>query len=135
MELRFATLADWAGPGASGKVIVVGMFDTIYDQQSTQPIPIPPSYLFAVFEARVYEGSQIECSLELQDLDGRDLIVPTKALLQFASRGPGRTMRATVVAPLLGIALPKRGEYVFRFRKDGELLGTVPVFVVAPPEP
>ena len=133
MHLRFGTLADWAGPGAAGKLIIVGMFGRIIDAAGVRPIALPPCYLVAMFEAESTEGARHVCSIQRQDMDGRDLIQPMTATVEFVPQGPGRRLSAHVFTPLFGLRVPTRGEYAFRFLQGDRYRGSVPFEVIAPP--
>ena len=129
MELRFGLLADYAGEGRAGKLLMVGVFDTVYNQQGTNPVQIPPCYLVAAIDAHVTEGSEHRLDVHLTNEDGGAVIPPTAMPIKFASQGPGRPLRANVVLGMFGLMVPSEGTYAFNLLIQGRHLGDVPLYV------
>jgi hypothetical protein len=134
VRLKFAHLADFATVGNNGKLIVVGIFATIYDQMKAKPIPLPPFHLVAVFDAHVTEGTSHELVVRFVDGDGKSMFPDFQGPIKFQPAGKGRPMEANV---LIGfgpgtVKVPEHGDYEFRFQVDGRDAGGVTV-TVAPP--
>jgi hypothetical protein len=132
MELKFGVLADYAGQGAAGKVILVGIFDTIFDALRVVPIPMPQFFLFAAMEAHVTEGTDHTAVVHLTTADGADLPNPIRLELpfKFGARGRGRKMVGNlVIAVPPGLGLPARGAYEFSILLDGHHVGSIPLYV------
>ena len=132
MELRYAFLADFVSPGHNGKMVVVGIFDTVYDQLGVRPIPFPPSYLFARFECHVAEGSDHQMEIRFLTEDGNDAADRGGGPITFQAQGPGRPLLAQVGIPLFGFSVGDLGEYAWHFLIDGAEVGRLDVFVTPP---
>lgn len=130
MEFRFAHLADYAGDGASGKMIVVGIFDNVFVGPD-RPVVLPPFYLVARFEAHVTEGTQHALEIRFTDMDGNDVIPRGKLPINFGPRGPGRPLQANVYAQLSGVQVPDVGEYAFHLFIDDRRLGDLQLRVTS----
>jgi hypothetical protein len=130
MKQRFAFLADYAGLGNQGKLIIVGTFDTVHDRQGIRPIPVPPCYLIASFEASIVEGTQHSFQVALNDEDGQPVLdQPVSIPLPFRPQGPGRPFVANAIVHSPDLSVPELGEYRFDLRIDGAHIGDVPLFV------
>jgi hypothetical protein len=136
MNLKFGVLADYAGQGAAGKTILVGIFDTVYNTQNASSLALPPFYLFAQVEGHVTEGTEHKVIVHITTGDGRDLPVPVRVELPFklSPRGPGRELQGNLIIALQGMPLPGNGSYEFSILMDGRHVGSVPLYVAeAPP--
>ena len=134
MELQFGFLADYAGPGHQGKLILVGIFDTIFDRTGARPIPVPTCYLVASIEAPTMAGSQHAVAFRITDQDHQE-VAPIFDLGEhvFRAQGPGRPLRARIILQLAGVTLPELGDYEVHVLVDGNQIGAIPLFVTPPP--
>lgn len=135
MELLFAHSADYAGVDGSGKLTIVGAFDIVWDAAGQRPIPFPPFYLVAAFEASIAEGADHEIEIRLVDDDEVAHSNMIKGGLQFRAHGVGHQARAHL---LIGfgpgvVTVPELGDYYFRFKVGGAEVGGVRVSALAPP--
>lgn len=136
MDLRFGLLADYAGEGKASKLLMVGVFDTVYNQGGSRPIQVPPCYLVLMIDAHVTEGSDHTLELHLTNEDGADVFPPTSMPIKFSLQGPGRPLRAQVVIALFGLVVPDEGDYAFNVLIMRQHLGDVPLYVrPAQPQP
>jgi uncharacterized protein DUF6941 len=126
VDLRYGMLADYAGPGAEGKSIVVGIFDTVYDRLGVRPIPLPPCYLVAVFEAHTTEGTEHQLELRVQDEDGHDIVPAVAMPIRFSPQGPARPLVARVFAFLPQFPVPEHGVYTCELLIGGDACGSPP---------
>ncbi len=133
MQLRYGTLADYAGEAARGKLTIVGTYDTVYDILKQRPIVFPPSWLVVLLEARVAEGSQLPLALRFMDDDGHPILPPIALQVNFAPQGPGRLSKANLLVNLPAFPVPELGEYSIEIWTGTTRVGTVPVFVQEPP--
>lgn len=134
MELRYAHIADFASADSGGKLTVVGAFDIIWDHLKQRPIPFPPFYLVAGFEASVAEGANHTFAIQLVDDDENPLSPTIEGPLQFRANGVGHPARANT---LIGfgpgaVGVPELGDYYFTFAVDGKSAGRLCVSVLAP---
>lgn len=134
MKLIYGTLCDYAGPGANGKLIIVGAYDTVTDNAHLRPIPFPPSYLLAIFEAHLAEGSPIPLSIKFQNQEGKDILAaPISLPINFAMQGKGRPTRGTLIINLPQFKVPEQDTYAFEFFARDNHIGSVQVYVQEPP--
>ena len=130
MELKYAHLCDYAGEGAYGKVIVVGIFDHLFATPQ-RPISVPSCTLVVSFSAHVTEGTEHKFELRFTDEDAKDMIPRITGDLRFALQGPGREMRANLFLQFGPQLLPDLGDYRFYVLVDGIELASV-LLTVAP---
>ena len=135
MDLRYAHLADFASVDANGKLTIVGAFDIVWVGAPVRPIPFPPFYLVAGFEASIVEGADHEVEIQLMNEDEEPCSGLLKGPLQLRAHGVGLP---SVGQAVLGfgpgvVGVPELGDYHFRFRVDGHDVGTARVSVLAPP--
>lgn len=133
MELKYAHIADFAGEGAQGKAIVVGIFDTIFVGQGVQQITTAPMSVAAVIEAEVQEGSQHAIKMQLVDADGSPVIPPIEGTVAFLATGPGRPLQAKFFLQFAPLPLPKIGDYSFDIFVDQRRIGSLPLYVIRVP--
>jgi hypothetical protein len=136
MELRFGHLCDYAGFGAGGKLILVGLFNQVM-HAGALPISLPLSYLVFRVECSIAEGADHEVRVRLKDEDEITVVndegEPVDFSLgapRFTPSGPGRPLGAQVIFQVVGIALPRTGDYAFEIRIDGAIVGEVPLYAV-----
>ena len=135
MELLFAHSADYAGVDGGGKLTIVGVFDIVWAAGGHAPIPFPPFYLVAAFEASIAEGADHKIEIRLVDDDevAHSNIITSE--MQFRAHGVGHQARAHL---LIGfgpgvVTVPEFGDYYFRFKVSGADVGEVRVTALAPP--
>jgi len=131
MILKFGVVADYAGQGAAGKAILVGIFDTLFSTQNKATIIAPAFFLFAKIEAHVTEGTDHKATIHITTGDGGDLPKPVRLELpfKFAPRGPGRPMEGNLIMGINGLPLPGNGTYEINILMDGHHLGSIPLYV------
>lgn len=131
MKLVFGHLCDYAAIGQAAKLILVGIFDTLYVPASTRdPVDFPLSYLVLSLECSIAEGSEHDIAIELRDFD-EDLIRDPWTIKPaiFGLSGPGRPLGVKVVFPVLDAKLPGIGDYKFTVLVDGAPIADVPIYV------
>lgn len=131
MNLKYGVLADYAGQGAAGKAILVGVFDTIFNVQNQSTVVTPPFYLFAAVEAHVTEGTEHQATIQVMTADGRDLPKPVKVSLpfRFSPQGPGRPLIGNLVIGIQALELPGNGSYEFSLLIDNRHVASLPLYV------
>jgi hypothetical protein len=134
MDFRFGHLCDYAGVGNAGKLILVGLFDSVFTATLDGPVAIPRSFLVFRLECGVAEGAQHAVAIRLIDEDGEEMMSLPSAEARFFISAPGRPLTANVIAEL-DIAVPHIGDYTFEIVVDGRRLGEVPFYVVPRPQP
>ena len=137
MELRFAHLADFASADSSGKLTVVGIFDIVWDRLGVRPISLPPCYLLAKFEASIAEGAEHEIEISLVDDDEKPYGSVIKGTLEFRTHGVGHPAQSHLLVGfgLGALSVPELGDYHFRFKVAGRVVGSVRLSALTPPAP
>ena len=134
IQLRFGLIADYAGQGANSKLILVGIFDTIFIVDPNVPIVFPLCYLAVQLSASVVDGSVHRVKLRLMDEDGGLVWQQAdETEVRMVASAPGRPLVAQIVTFLAGLQLPRLGDYAFEVQVDGHLVGEVPFHVIPQP--
>lgn len=130
MELKLGVIADAANVADQGKLNILGEFNQI---TSTGPPPViwPMFTLVARLEAPTVEGTQHKVGIDLVDGDGKSILPGRiEGPIKFSAQGPGRPLRANLIAQLQGMIFPAFGTYEFHIIVDGRSVGTIPVHIV-----
>jgi uncharacterized protein DUF6941 len=130
MELRFAHLADYAGEDRLGKLVIAGIFDQV-NATTQRPIVMPSCWLVVQLEAHIVEGTDHAMELRVTNADGIDVAPRISAPIKFIPQGPGRPLRARILAQIGGLSLPDLGEYSFHLFVNGHRVADVILHVVA----
>lgn len=134
MNFRYGHLCDYAGIGNGGKLILIGLFDSVFTVSPDGPIRVPRSFLVFRAECSVAEGTQHEVTLRLLDADMTVLMALENIAAQFVTSGPGRPLGANIIAEL-EIEVPGIGDYTFEVVVDGRVLGELPLYVLERAQP
>lgn len=135
MEIRYALVADHATEDKANKPIIIGVFDQVYTAPDTSPVPLPPFFLVAEFNAHVTEGAEHRLEMRFTDMDGQDLAPRGEMTLKFVPQGPGRPLVARLLAKVgPGLSVPGIGGYAIHLFVDGIRRGEVSLHVVARPQ-
>lgn len=133
MEFRFGHLADYAGEGAAGKLIAVGIFENVH-ASSARPVMLPIMHLVAVFEAFVAEGTEHQLEVRFTNADGVAQFPPAPVPINFVPQGPNRPLRANVIIQLAGLQVPDVGDYAFNLFIDTHFQGRIPIVIIPMPQ-
>ena len=124
MDLKFAMVADHVAETKEGKLVIVGVFDTIYAHQA--PATHPSMFAVAKIETSVASGSNHRLQMGMWDEDGREVMPLTPPMdIQFVPQGAGRPLRAQLIANLAGISFPAFGDYELRILINGRQIGDI----------
>ena len=136
MRLTYAHIADYASVASDGKLTIVGAFDVVWRRDGMRPVPFPPFYVVAGFEASLSEGPEhsIEVALVNDDEEGTGLVL--NGVLHFRASGVGHPARANIIVGFGpgAVAVPDIGDYHLRFSVGGTLVGTLRVTVLPAPD-
>lgn len=129
MELLYAHLADYATIGAGGKPTLVHVFDFVVTKPVEGRFFFPPCYLVASLSTSVGNGSRHRIAIDLVDDDEQSLERVIEADADFRPTGPGRPLRAQLIAGFGAhtLSVPALGDYGLRFLVDGAVCGRLPV--------
>jgi hypothetical protein len=131
MELKFAHFADYAAEDRLGKLIIGGIFDQITATTPQRPIVAPAFWLVAQLEAHVTEGTDHQLELRATNADGQDIAPGIQVPVKFTPQGPGRPLRARVLANIGNFPFPDVGGYSFHLLVDGRHVAEATLQVVA----
>lgn len=135
IEIKYAHLADYAGLGANGKPIVVGIFENIFARVKTdEGYPVPLSYLLVAMTGSITDAGHHRVEFHLMDSDGEPVWSPIVFDdIEFRPSGAGRPLSAIAATILVGMHLPVIGDYEFVVRVDDRRLGVVPLSLIPLP--
>lgn len=132
MEVELAVIADGANVSQEGKLNILGIFDTIWARE----FPFRHAAMVFVLRVRADFTDQGAHRLEvrLMDADGGQLF-KAEGPLQVPAGIPGRPIKPHVIMGLAGITFQKPGDYSFEVMLDEGHLKSVPLYVMAAPQP
>lgn len=126
MDVKFALVADHVSETREGKMVIVGIFDTI--SAPTAPATHPSLFVTARLETSIGSGTKHKMRLGMWDEDGREVIPLSGELdLPFVSQGPGRPLRAQLILQFNLLTFPRFGDYEFRILVAGVQVAAIPV--------
>lgn len=134
MDIEFAVIADYAANTDEGKLIVGGIFDTIFVRE------LPANHPVMVIALRLHahpgeEGGH-DVRVRIVDPDGAEIVPPMDAHVQIESLDPVDGGSAQLVMQLMGVPLAKAGGHGVDILIDGRFEKSVPLSVrVAPQQP
>jgi hypothetical protein len=133
MRLEILSLCDFARAELTGKLYIIGAFDTINSQ--TEPIVYG---LFSIatrirFE-QIEEGART-ISFSFVDPDGRKVMPGLQAQMQIQIVPPQSTALLNLALVVPQINLPRFGEYAIDLAVDSHQLGSIPLYVRRQPIP
>jgi len=130
MEVDLAVIADAANVSQEGKLNILGVFDTIWARE------FPFRHASMVFVVRMNadftEQGAHRMEVRLMDADGRQLF-RAEGPMQVPGAIPGRPHKPHVIMGLSGISFSMPGDYSFEVMVDGQLMKSVPLYVMKTP--
>jgi hypothetical protein len=134
MDIEFAVIADYAATTNENKLVIGGIFDTLYARE------MPASHPFMVLALRVRahpgEAGHHQVVVRLVDPDGAEVIQPLEAPLEIGGLDPLEGGTADLVLHLAGVPFGTFGRHGFDILLDGRFERSVQLTVrQAPPEP
>ena len=134
MKVTLAVLADAANRSDTGKLNLLGLFQTIY--AASIPAIHPQMYLVLVFKASPGEkGSTQKIKLVLSDEDGGIILASPDYSIVVPDDPDVRSPDLNMIINVPNLVLPKFGDYSFEVLLNGSSLTDVPLRVqaIAPP--
>ncbi|MEP6832950.1 MAG: hypothetical protein ABJB74_06125 [Gemmatimonas sp.] len=132
--LRFALLVDHFDQSASGKLMLIGVFDNFFGEMVDVSahglrIPFSAGYLVAQIEASMAFGESHDVRVVCRDLDHNEVFSADLPGVPFGTTGPGMPLRG-IVALKLGLILFKEfGQYEWVLSINGQCIGCCPFAV------
>jgi hypothetical protein len=133
IALKYAHLCDYAGIGANGKAIAVGIFEW-WMVPAGAPTILPLCYFVARLEASFADGTDHTGAIVIRDADAKEVWRLPIPQLRLVPVGPGRPLAATLFALLTNVGVPGLGDYVIEVVVDDKAVGETDFsFIEAPP--
>ena len=133
MDLDFAVIADYAATTTDGKLMIGGIFDTIWVNE----VPAVQPFMSVVLRIRAHPGEEggHEVRVRLVDPDGHEVIEGLDAPLMLAELDPLDGGTAQLILQLVGVELGSEGRHGVDVFLDGRFERTVDLFVKKAPAP
>lgn len=128
MDLKFAMLADYVTETREAKLVIGGIFEVI--RSASFPVVHTQMYLAARWESSLAEGTRHRIAITIVGPNGEPIIPRIESPLDFVPRGPGKTLRAQLIANVGPIQFPAPGAYRFELSIIGKRTDIVPFDVV-----
>ena len=135
MEVRIAAVADYAALTLDRKLLIMGIFSTIYALK--EPIVHPSMFLVYQIDFEASEIGRKDLTVVLMDDDGHELI-KFIGNVDVGRPAAGQMASYNQVFALNVLSLPKFGQYEFQILLNGRTEARVPLYVVkaeSPPQP
>ena len=126
MNIEIFTLCD-AATGASGKLNILGAFDTIFAAKMPAIHPQCAIALRIRFES--IERGEHKVIVNFVDADGKHIIPPLNGVIQVNFREDQRYSSSNLILNIQQLKLPRYGEYSIDFAIDGKQEASLPLFV------
>ena len=134
MKLELFSLCDAATSDPSGKLNILGAFDSLFSAQAPITHPACAVALRLRFEA-ADEGTHA-LEIRLTDSDGKPLLQPIKASIQIPPNSDPRSLARNFVLNFQQLKLSKFGEYAIDLFMDGASVSSIPLYISqAPAQP
>jgi hypothetical protein len=128
MKLEIISLCDAATADQSGKLNILGSFDSLFASQLPITHPACAVALRIRFEA-ADEGNRV-IELRLADSDGKQLLQPVKANIQVPSGADPRALVRNFVLNFQQLKLTKFGEYTIDLLFDSRPVASIPLYAI-----
>jgi hypothetical protein len=125
MKVELLTLSDFAAD-YSGKLSIVGVFDTIYARQL--PAVHPQCSVAAKLRFDSDEEGQRKLRLAVADDDGKLILPPMEIPIQVKISPGTQTQTIQVVANISGLKIEAYGEYSIDLALDDRHEASIPLF-------
>ena len=125
MNIEAFLIAD-AATDSSGKLNVLGAFDTVY----VPSVPAQHPHCSIVLRLRLDRAEQGEhtITLHLIDEDGGHVIQPLEGRLRVQGSA-GATATSNLILNLQGLKFARFGELAFHLHVDGKAVASLPLYV------
>jgi len=124
MEIEIFTLCD-AATDQSGKLNIIGTFDTIY----TQSFPTLHGACAVVLRVRFsrIEFRKHQIAIHFVDNDGNAILPPLEGVIEVRAAPKSHFAATNLIINLQSIRLEKEGEYSVDLAIDGEEKASLPL--------
>ena len=130
MKLELFTLCDAATADHSGKLNLLGAFDTLFARQA--PLTHPSCAVALRMRFDPAEDGTHSLELRFVDSDGKPLLQPMKAPITIVASPDTRTHSRNFIVNFQQLRLPAFGEYRIDLFFDGQAVSTHPLYAIQP---
>ena len=126
MKVEIFSLCDYATGDISGKMTLVGVFDSIYSRE----LPVVIMFCSLAMRVRFDKGEEgiKKFRATIIDSDGIVIVPATEAPVQVFVPPEWPTSIAQIVATIPQLQLPHFGEYSVELEIDGQLQASTPLY-------
>lgn len=117
MEIEFAVIADYATTTSDNKLVIGGIFDTVYAPD--MPAQHPVMALALRIRAHPGETGTHQVTVRLVDPDGNEVIQPLEAPVEIGAGDPLEGGTADLVLTLNGVPFETFGRHSYDIFVDG----------------
>src|SRR5690242_6893273 len=135
VQVNLLVLCDAANVSREGKLNVLGEFDSIH--AAAFPLAYPTMVLVVRVEGHATEAGEHQLRLRLLDEDGGDVVPALEGAFPLGPPPyPGAPIRsAPLILQLHGVRFNSPGHHSFELLVDGQHLRSLPLHVMAAPDP
>ena len=128
MKIEVFTLCDAATADSSGKLNLLGAFDTLF--AGTAPLMHPSCAVALRMRFELGDEGVHPIELRLVDSDGKDVLPPMKASVTVGPHKEVRTASRNFVLNFQQLRLPKFGEYRVDLFYKNQPAGWIPLYAM-----
>jgi hypothetical protein len=127
MEIEFAVIADYAANTDAGKLVVAGIFDSIFAPQ----LPVHHPTMAVAMRIRAHPGEEggHDVRVRIVDPDGREVVPAMDAHVVFESMDPVEGGTAQMVMQIMGTPFSMTGRHSVDVLIDGRFEKSIPLIV------
>lgn len=129
MDINLAVLADAANRAESGKLNLLGVFQTIH----APVVPCQHPYMSLVLNlvaTAMERGTNATVRVQMIDEDGRSILTLPDQQVAIPSTQDVLTPNVNLIVYLANVTFEKHGAYRFDILVNGECLARIPLHVV-----
>jgi hypothetical protein len=127
MKVEVFTLCDAATADHSGKLNLLGAFDTLFAPQAPLVHPSCAVALRLRFDLPAHSGRHT-LELRLADSDGKAILPPMKGELELPTQAEPRSHSRNIIINIQQLQLPTFGEYTIDLFINGRQLASTPLY-------
>ena len=132
MKIEVFTLCDAATADQTGKLNLLGAFDTLF--AAAAPLTHPACAIALRMRFSPTDAGNRPIELRLVDIDGRSVLPPMKAAVNITPIDDLRTVSRNFILNFQQLKLPKFGEYRVDLFFDDVPSGSIPLYAMQSPQ-
>ncbi len=132
MHIEVFSLCDAATVDVGGKLNILGAFDTIW--AANLPVAYPQFSIALRVRFENIETGEHKVSFNFVDFDGKHILPPANGVINVQFQEGQRSASAHSILNMQMVKLETYGEYSIDLAIDGRKEGSLPLFVMKPPQ-